>query len=151
MKEFGWRPKIPTRFPCPTQWSGDEHDWCVCRDFLRSLRWKTGSELSVSFHELAIAFHAMGWKITKDFELTTYHDLYKPLREAIQLLTKSDLVDTHPGLFHSTKPRCCGRVLPQGCIVGAAPFFTDLMRVHLARLFALGAGRTLSSWMVPLL
>ena len=119
--------------------------------FLRSLRWHVETSLSVSFHELAIAFHADGYKLNRDFDLTTYHDIYKVVRETIQLLGNEETADCHPGSFNSTKPRCCGRVLPQGCIVGAAPFFDDAKRVVLAQLFTQGAGRTLSSWKLPLI
>lgn len=142
---FRWRPKLPRHISCPRTWTGNESDWITCCNFLRGLRWQKDTDLSVSFHELAIAFHLEGFKLSRDPELTTYHDLYKLLRETILLLSHDDSVDCHPGHFHSTKPHCCGRVLPQGCIVGAAPWFDDPERVLLAKLFSLGAGRTLAS------
>ena len=150
IQQFRWRPKIPNIVPCPSSWTSNDLDWKTCCRFLRSLRWRTGKDLSVSFHELAIAFHDDGFKLDRDLELTTYHDIYKLLRETLLHLSNNEAVDCHPGHFRSTKPRCCGRVLPQGCIVSAAPWFDDTKRVTLARLFAAGAGRTLDSWKLPL-
>ena len=148
---FKWKPKIPNNIQCPRNWTGDQHDWESCCRFLCTLRWHVEASLSVSFHELAIAFHVDGYKLNRDFDLTTFHDIYKVVRETVQLLGNVDTADCHPGSFNSTKPRCCGRVLLQGCITGAAPFFDDAKRVVLAQLFTLGAGRTLSSWKLPLI
>lgn len=124
-------------------------DWNECLKFLRGLRWLVDDAQSFSFNELAVLFHCRGHH-AKDRDLTTYLDLYRVIREVLQSLSHDDAVQAHPGVFHTTKPRCCGRVLPQGCIVGAIPFVTDSERVHIARLFSQGAGRTLASWQVPL-
>ena len=147
---FPWVPKVPHEHAPPARWTGQMQDWNECLNFFRGLRWLADDEQSFSFNELAVIFHSRGHRITKDLELTTYLDLYRIIREALQCLQHDEAVQIHPGVFHTTKPRCCGRVLPQGCIVGSIPFLSDSERVQIAWLFSQGAGRTLASWQVPL-
>lgn len=143
---YGWRPKIPSGMPCPNKWTGHAEDWNACISFLRSLRWYVAEGQSFSFNELAVMFHCSGFSLQKDKDLVTYLDIYKVIRGALQILTKDETVDAHPGVFHTTKPRACGRILPQGCIVGAIPLVSDKVRLCIASLFSRGAGRTLQSW-----
>ena len=147
---YPWKPKIPVSVACPKQWTAPECDWISCCDFLRGLRWQVDIHNSVSFNELAVHFHIAGFGLQKDRDLTTFLDIYKAIREAMKLLNSVEAADPFPGVFDSVKPRCCGRVLPQGCVRGAAPHFPDATRVGLARLFALGAGRKLEQWSIPI-
>lgn len=140
---YTWRPKLPNEIWCPAKWSGSPHNWKVCCDFLRQLQ-------DCSFNELAVLLHARGFQLQFAHEDVTFFDLYKLVREAMQLLNADDTADPHPGEFHTTKPRCCGRVLPQGSILGAIPYVSDDERVLIAQLFQPGAGRTLASWKILL-
>ena len=143
---YTWKPKIPAGLQCPSKWAGPEDDWHACVNFLRTLRWHVAEDQSYSFNELAVAFHCSGFKLQKDTDLVTFLDIYRAIRGVLQILSKDDSVDAHPGIFHTTKPRACGRILPQGCIIGAIPLVSDKVRMCIASLFSLGAGRTLSSW-----
>lgn len=146
---YPWRPKIPRNCPPPAQWKGHKDDWAeVCR-FLSGLHWRIDDTESFSFCELAVAFHNSGFKVVGDVQCTTFYDVYKVNRAAMLVLSKLDHVQAFAGDFNSTKPRSCGRVLPQGCIVGASPYHSDDCRLLIARAFAKGAGREIESWRIP--
>ena len=147
---YTWAPKIPNHYPPPPRWSGEAQDWHETISFLRQLRWMVDDSQSFSFNELAVIFDFSGFRLVKDRDLTTYHDIYRTVRDILQYLNHDDKAQAHPGIFNTTKPRCCGRVLPQGCIEGAIPFVSDAGRVQIARLFTQGAGRSLASWKIPL-
>lgn len=146
---FCWKPRLPHSHPCPRTWPASDDDWREICAFLRSLRWKTGNEYSFSFCELAAVFHASGYRIHSDVQLLTFRELTNLIRKAIQLLSKDPAADAVPGTFNSTRPRSCGRVLPQGCLDHAIPFVTEEGYLLIARLLARGAGRTLESWEIP--
>ena len=148
--QYTWKPKIPIGILCPKRWSTSAQNWVTCCSFLRSLMWKIDSQQDFSFNELAVLLHERGFQLHFSHEEVTYLDIYKLVREAISLLNVDASASTHPGTFHTTKPRCCGRVLPQGSIQGAIPYVTDAERVVIAQLFHCGAGRTLESWKLPL-
>ena len=107
-------------------------------------------EQSFSFTELAVVFHYEGFRLEGDNTMRTFYDVYKAIRECMQYMTKIDECDGFPGVFDTAFPRSCGRVLPQGCIRGAIPYFADEAKLLVARLFAAGAGRTIDSWRLPL-
>ena len=65
-------------------------------------------------------------------------------------LKKMPECDSFPGTFDTAFPRSRGRVLPQGCIRGAIPYFSNEAKLLVGRLFAAGAGRTIDSWRIPL-
>lgn len=146
LSQYTWKPKIPQDLACPSKWTGHTQDWTTCLAFIGSLRWYVDEGESFSFNELSVLFHCGGFALQKDRDLVTFLDIYKAIREAMQNLSKDDSADPHPGSFHTTRPRSCGRTLPQGCIVGAIPHMSDDVRVRIASLFSRGAGRTLQSW-----
>ena len=145
-KFFPWRPKIPKNLPSPPTWKASSEDWASICAFLSGLHWQVDGSQSFSFCELAVLYHQAGYQITGDQELCTFYDIYKLVRECILQLSRLANVDAVPGQFSSTKPRSCGRVLPQGCIDGAIPFHSDEARVKIASAFAKGAGRQIESW-----
>lgn len=148
-RSYTWRPKIPRECPPPVRWRGPPEDWSsVCR-FLVGLHWRIDADDSFSFCELAVLFHNSGFKIAGDPQYVTFYDIYKVLRAAMMHLAQLENVQAFAGEFDSTKPRSCGRVLPQGCVVGASPYHSDDCRVLIARAFAKGAGREIDSWRIP--
>ena len=144
--DLPWRPKIPKRLPPPPTWKAPKEDWDTLCAFLSGLYWQVDCSQSFSFCELAVFYHQAGFCLSGDLEVCTLYDIYKLMRECILQLSKMPNVDAFPGLFSSTKPRSCGRVLPQGCIDGAIPFHSDEVRVMIASAFAKGAGRQIESW-----
>lgn len=48
-----------------------------------------------------------------------------------------------------TKLGACGRILPQGCIEGAAPFISTEGLILFASLWGIGADRRLATWSIP--
>ena len=147
---FPWKPKIPHGVACPVKWSSTTQNWETCCAFLRSTTWLVDSKQDYSFNELAVLLHTRGFSLHFAHEEATYLDVYKLVREALSFLNSDPSADPHPGKFHTSKPRCCGRVLPQGSIQGAIPFVTDEERVAIGQLFHIGAGRALASWDIPL-
>ena len=145
-KFFPWRPKIPNRLPPPPSWKAQKEDWDTLCAFLSGLHWQVDSSQSFSFCELAVFYHKAGFALSGDLEVCTLYDIYKLMRECILQLSKMPNVDAFPGQFSSTKPRSCGRVLPQGCIDGAIPYHPDEVRVSIATAFAKGAGRQIDTW-----
>ena len=147
--KFSWKPKIPDDMPAPKSWKHGVETWTQVRKFFQNLRWLCHKAESYSFTELAVAFHAAGHRIQGDQEQITFRDLYKVIREALLYLHKSADAQPVPGIFNSTRPRACGRILPQGCIEGATPFVSSQARVLLAKLFGVGADRRLETWTIP--
>ena len=147
---YKWKPKIPTAIPTPAKWHGTSYDWNQIVSFLRQLRWCTADDQSISFCELALLFHQRNFRFEGDQQILSLYEIYKLMREAMLFLSKQDTLQAFPGLFHSTKPRSCGRVLPQGCIDCAAPWMSDPERIQLVKVFELGAGREIDSWRILL-
>ena len=146
---FRWKPKIPVDIPCPETWKSHPENWTVICSFLRGLRWKETHGASFSFCELAAIFHVTGARLKADSDLLTFRELTNLIRKTMLLLSKNPCVQAFPGSFNSTKPRSCGRVLPQGCIEHASPFVPPEGFELVANLFARGANRTLESWEIP--
>ena len=149
LTSFRWKPKIPVNVPCPETWKSHPENWNAICTFLRGLRWKETQDASFSFCELAALFHASGARVKADSDLLTFRDLTNLIRKTMLLLSKNPCVQAFPGSFNSTKPRSCGRVLPQGCIEHASPFVPPEGFELVANLFARGANRTLESWEIP--
>ena len=147
---FSWKPKIPNNIGSAKSWRYGSAAWQAVVEFLRNLKWLCHPEESVSFCELAVAFHADGHRIPGDQAHKTFRDLYKMIREALLFLHKQHNAQPFPGTFNSTKPRAGGRILPQGCIEGAIPFASTKGLTLLAQLFCLGADRRLETWTIPL-
>lgn len=148
---FPWKPKTPHDVPQPAKWIGTPSDWqTVCR-FLRSLRWKSDPDAITSISELTVLFHQNGWTFEGDPQLTTYFDLHAKLRRAIAFFARSETAQPFPGTLCAALAKAAGKTLPQGPIRGALVFLDDDALVHLVRIFAHGAGRTLACWQVPLL
>lgn len=84
-----------------------------------------------------------------DAQMLTFRELTNLIRKAMQILSKDDTVDAFPRIFNSTRPRSCGRVLPQGCIDHSIPYVKPEGYQLVAQLLARGAGRTLESWEIP--
>lgn len=66
------------------------------------------------------------------------------------MLSKDPAVDAFPGIFDSTRPRTCGRVLCRGRIANAIPFVDPEEYQLVVRLLARGARRTLEAWEIHL-
>ena len=147
--KFSWKPKIPDVMVAPKSWRHGPATWISVRTFLQQLQWLSHPAESYSFCELAVAFHSAGFRVSGDQEQITFRDIYKILREALLYLHKSSEAQPFPGSFNSTKPRACGRILPQGCIDGACPFVLPSARILLAHLFGIGADRRLETWAIP--
>ena len=143
LSQYTWKPKIPQDLACPSKWTGHTQDWTTCLAFIGSLRWYVDEGESFSFNELSVLFHCGGFALQKDRDLVTFLDIYKAIREAMQNLSKDDSADPHPGSFHTTRPRSCGRTLPQAVSLVRSPHVDDV-RVRIASLFSRGAGRTCS-------
>ena len=146
---FKWKPKIPLNLPCPETWKSHPENWNSICEFLRGLRWKEDPDTSFSFCELAAIFHASGARIKADCELLTFREVTNLIRKTMLILSKNPCVQAFPGSFNSTRPRSCGRVLPQGCIDHAFPFVLPEGYELVANLLARGANRTLESWEIP--
>lgn len=146
---FKWKPKIPLNLPCPETWKSHPENWNSICEFLRGLRWKEDPDTSFSFCELAAIFHASGARIKADCELLTFREVTNLIRKTMLILSKNPCVQAFPGSFNSTRPRSCGRVLPQGCIDHAFPFVRPEGYELVANLLARGANRTLESWEIP--
>ena len=149
-RHFPWRAKIPYKLKQPARWNHTAADWRTVCAFLRNLAWMVDQDQSFSFTELAAVFHHEGYRLEGDNTVRTFFDVYKYIRESLMYMKKMPECDSFPGTFDTAFPRSCGRVMPQGCIRGAIPFFTDEARLLVARLFAAGAGRTVDSWKLPL-
>lgn len=147
--QYKWKPKIPLVLPCPESWKWGAENWHVICGFLRSLQWKEDRGASFSFCELAAVFHSTGSRIKADSDLLTFRELTNVIRKAMLLLSKNPSVQAFPGSFNSTRPRSCGRVLPQGCIDYALPYVRPEGYELVANLLARGANRTLESWEIP--
>ena len=145
VSQFRWKPKIPSDLAPPKSWRHGHKTWTVVIGFLADLKWKCSGDESISF----CAFHADGRRLPGDQSGVTFRDLYKILREALLFLHKSEEAQPFPGSFNSTKPRACGRIMPQGCIEGAAPYVSAKGLTMLAQLFCLGADRRLETWTIP--
>ena len=73
----------------------------------------------------------------------TFRDLYTVVREAMLALSTNPDVQPFTGPFNSTRPRACGRILPQGCVEHATPHIAPEGVLLLVRLFGAGADRRL--------
>ena len=149
LPSFTWKPKLPKGLPMPANWPATPEDWTQICDFLRGLRWRVGEQYSFSFCELAAVFHQTGHRVSLDAQLLTFREVTNMIRKAMQILSKDSAVDAFPGIFNSTRPRSCGRVMPQGCIDHAIPYVTPEGYQLIAHLLGRGAGRTLESWEIP--
>ena len=98
---------------------------------------------SFSFCELAAVFYSQGYRLVDDEKTRTFRDVCNLIRKAMLTLSKMSTVE------NSTRPRSCGRTLPQGCIDAAIPFVAPEGFQLVANLFARGAGRALETWEIP--
>ena len=113
LSTFPCKPKIPHNCADPAKWHGSQADWTEIYTFLRALRWRVGDEYSVSFCELAVLFNVYrGGLLAFDKDVATYHDFYRKIRLAMQLLFKRDDAQAFPGSFHTSFAKSDGRTLP---------------------------------------
>ena len=144
-----WKPKIPDKLAPPKRWRYAQAEWHeICR-FARSLRWKIQAGTASSFCEIAVLFHAKGFRCEGDYESITMHSIVCKIRQAFQFFSKDVHVDAFPGDFNPRFVKSAGKVLPQSAIVGAVPFMEDDVLFSLAKALNAGAGRTIDSWRVP--
>lgn len=145
IREYKWKPKIPSNVKMPKRWRHSFHNWQQICSFLQTLVWKIHPNESSAFCEFAIAFHTEGHKLDEHVNLTM-HDIFTQIRQCLQWLSKDASCQPFPGSMQPGYAKSAGKVLCQGAIVGASFYMTDRSLFLLASALHAGAGRTTESW-----
>ena len=147
---FPWKPKIPKQLPKPKTIKLADECWQQVCGFVDGLCWIVDTERSISYVELAVIFHARGFRLTLD-PLTdvTFRDIASWVRRCMSALANSSGTSAFPGVQRADKARSIGKCLPSGIIEGAAPYMRENELVMLASILHSGAGKRFTSWTIP--
>ena len=144
---FSCKPKVPLQLDVPPKWDGTNADWQKFVLFSESYAGSRAPPRSLHFVNLRCCFTNKGDPLL--VTLSWLHTLICIIRFGSQLHCCFMMTE-----FLCSLARICislRRLLAARCHRAQAAFLGNDTLVHLARVFALGAGRTLSSWKVPLL
>ena len=150
IKQYKWRPKILKHFQVPVKAKLDQGDCEIFLQFLDGLTWRTGTQLAISYAELAILFLASGYRMksVSHFDCTV-KDVISLIRRMMTMLTGIDTMSAFPGVQRADKCRSSGRCFPSGLLEGAFPWFPPTSLLVLAKILNCGAGKRLTSWTIP--
>ena len=141
VSEFNITLNFPLESPPPKVLFGID-DWHTVLAFFQSLHWKVQEGVLCTYQELAFLFYKRGFRLRQ--RPPHFQDLVLQLRKCIVTIQRTPFA--LPGVPTARATKCIGRVLPQGAIVGALPFFA-LDELHaFSRILAGGAGRFADSW-----
>ena len=139
---FSWTPEDPI---CPSKLDLSASDWQVFVSFGKSLKWLLDDQVMCTYQELAFLFVARGHHFGCREE--HFQELVLKLRRCCVVLSKTR--NAFPGTPTARATKCIGKVLPQGALVGALPFFAPGELFKFCRVLAGGAGRSADSWSFP--
>ena len=131
--------------PPPSKVLFGAEDWITVLAFFRSLQWKVHDEVLCTYQELAFLFYKRGFRLRS--RPSHFQDLVLQLRKCIVTIQRTPCAV--PGTPTARATKCIGRVLPQGAVVGALPFFAQNELLAFCRILAEGAGRSAETWTFP--
>ena len=134
--------------PAPTELSLIAQNWKVFCDFMDTLQWQVGEGKTVSYAELAVAFHVRHFVFPSlDSESATLREVISILRKLCTTATagQCDNASFHPG-SQSSLNKSCGRTFPAGVILGASCWLSNQELCVLADLCSDGASQCMKSW-----
>ena len=142
--EFSLTLNFPDEPPPPKVLFGVE-DWNTVLAFLQSLHWKVRDGVLCTYQELAFLFYKRGFRLRN--RPSHFQDLVLQLRKCIVTIQRTPFA--LPGIPTARATKCIGRVLQQGAVVGALPFFAQNELLAFCRILAEGAGRSAETWTFP--
>ena len=139
---FSWKPEDSS---CPPKLDLSASDWQVFVNFGKTLKWFLADHVMCTYQELAFLFVIRG----HHFRCREAHfqELVLKLRKCCVVLSKTH--NALPGTPTARATKCIGKVLLQGALVGALPFFAPGELFKFCRVLAGGAGRSADSWSFP--
>ena len=146
---FKWKPKNKHNvLDCCHSFS-NEDDCTTLQSFLLNLKWKTGSDLSVAYVELAFVF---AWQENSVAYVTdNFASLIRFLKRMFDAVCSQPGQGLIPGRHERDQSHHCGRALPRGAIFGYRPFISTRELEGFARLIIEGGGRNLMPlWLIRL-
>lgn len=139
---FVW---VPPQQCSPPQTGLGPQDWDTFLAFVPGLKWMIDDSVHSTYQEIAFLFHHRGFRLSD--RPNHFQELVLRLRKCIVSLGRSPFA--LPGKPTARAYKCIGKVLPQGAIVGALPFFAKGELLAFCSVLASGAGRSAESWSFP--